>query len=70
MKQIIAIVKTCSVSCSILVNEATDCAIKEQMVLILTFVDKNDIIREDFVRFLKCKNGLTGAGSNQKLINF
>ena len=36
---------------SILVNEATDCAMKEQMVLILRFVDKNDIIREELYVF-------------------
>ena len=38
---------------SILADQATDCAIKEQMVLILRSVDKNHIIREAFVSFLE-----------------
>ena len=37
---------------SVLADEATDCAKKEQMALILRLVDKNNIIREEFVSFL------------------
>ena len=41
---------------------------EEQMALILRFNDKNNIIREQFVSFLQCKNGLTGVACIRPLI--
>ena len=55
---------------SILADEATDCAMKGQMALILRSVDKNNIIREEFVSFLECRNGLTGVGLYQTINKF
>ena len=43
---------------------------KEQMALILRFVDQNNIFREEFVSFLECKNGLTGVGLYQTINEF
>ena len=40
------------------------------MALILRFVDKNNIIREEFVRFLEYKNGLKGVGLYQTIKEF
>ena len=36
----------------------------------LRFVDKNNIIRQKFVSFLECKNGLTGVGLYQRINEF
>ena len=55
---------------SIDADEATDCAMKEQIALILRFVDKNNIIGEEFVSFLQCRNGLTGIGLYQTINEF
>lgn len=35
---------------SMAADEATDCDMKEKLALILWFVDKNDTVREEFVR--------------------
>ena len=45
---------------SIIADEAADCSNKEQLSLVLRFVDGTQNIREDFVRFLHCKWGLSG----------
>lgn len=45
----------------ILADEARDCSNKEQMSLVLRFVDSEMNIREEFIRFLHCKWGLSGA---------
>ena len=47
---------------SIIADEAADSSNKEQMSLVLRFVDQNMDIREDFIAFLHCKWGLDGAG--------
>ena len=46
---------------SIIADEAADCSNKEQMSLVLRFVDSNFNIREDFIKFIHCKWGLAGA---------
>ena len=46
---------------SILPDEASDCSNKEQMSLVLRFVDSDLNIREDFIKFIHCKWGLAGA---------
>ena len=45
---------------SILMDEATDCANIEQMSLVIRFVDKQFLIREDFLGFIPCTEGLSG----------
>ena len=66
---------------SILGDEATDCSLKEQLVLIFRFADKENSIREEFVNaFLDslgidisdsrgqgCDGAETVAGKNQRL---
>ena len=46
---------------SIIADEAKDSSHKEQMSLVLRFVDSNYNIREEFIAFLNCKWGLSGA---------
>ncbi|XP_046858539.1 52 kDa repressor of the inhibitor of the protein kinase-like [Xenia sp. Carnegie-2017] len=41
-------------------DEAADSSHREQMALILRFIDKNMDIREEFIAFLQCKWGLSG----------
>ena len=43
-----------------LCDEASDSSNKEQMAFVLRFVDEENNIREDFIRFIHCKDGLTG----------
>ena len=40
---------------------------KEQIALILRFVDKSNVIRQEFVSFLWCKNGLIDVGLYQTI---
>ena len=54
---------------SIITDEAADCSNKEQMFLVLRFVDDNQNIREDFVRLLHCKWGLSGADHASVIVN-
>ena len=46
---------------SIIADEAADSSGKEQMSLVLRFVDTKLNIREEFIAFLHCKWGLSGA---------
>ena len=52
---------------SILADEASDISNKEQLSLVLRFVDENNEIREEFICFLHCDSGLSGE-SLAKLI--
>ena len=45
---------------SVIADEASDCSNKEQLSLVLRFVDDICDVREDFVVFLHCKWGLSG----------
>ncbi len=45
---------------SILADEARDVSNKEQLPLVLRFVDTESTIREMFVGFFECKEGTTG----------
>ena len=58
MEKLVADVKE-SKHYTILTDEARDCSLKEQIALILRFVDKNSNIREEFVPFLECSYGLS-----------
>ena len=46
---------------SIIADEASDSSNKEQLSLVLRFVDDDNNIRQDFVKFLHCKWDLRGA---------
>ena len=45
---------------SVLADEATDCSSKEQMPIVLRYVDSNKEINERFVKFVECDDGMTG----------
>ena len=46
---------------SVIADEAADSSHKEKMSLVLRFVDSDMNIREEFIAFLHCKYGLSGA---------
>ena len=46
--------------CSIIAGKARDCSDKEQMSLLMRYVDSSLDIQGDFVSFVLCENGLTG----------
>ena len=45
---------------SVLADEAQDCSNKEQMPVIIRFVDKDKEMREEFFRFMLCDSGVSG----------
>ena len=45
---------------TILADEASDISCKEQLSLVIRFVDQKSIIREEFLGFLHCKDGTSG----------
>ena len=53
---------------SVLADEAVDVSVKEQMPLVLRFVDKDDQIREEFVGFVHCDTGTTGSALSEKIL--
>ena len=53
---------------SVIADEASDCSNKEQLSLVLRFVDDNCDVREDFVDFLHCKWGLSGESLAKLLL--
>ena len=66
-KQIIADVRA-SKFLSILADEVTDCSTKEQMPLVVRYVDRNREIQERFVTFIHCDSGISGKALKDKLI--
>ena len=48
---------------SVCADEVTDVANKEQLPLVVRFVDRDDTIREEFVDFVVCDTGTTGVAS-------
>ena len=54
---------------SIIADEAADCSNKEQLSLVLRFVDDDLNIREDFIQFIHCKWGLSGADLASVILN-
>ena len=50
-------------------DEAADCSNKEQMSVVIRFVDANNDIREEFIRFAECKNGTTGLELAKMILN-
>ena len=53
---------------SVIADEASDTSYKEQMSLVLRFVDKNFDVREEFLGFLHCKSGLSGKALSETLL--
>lgn len=45
---------------SVLADEAADCGNKEQMPVVLRYVDSNQEISERFVKYVDCQEGVTG----------
>ena len=45
---------------AVMADEAANCSNKEQMSVVIRFVDLHNEIREEFIRFSECKNGTTG----------
>ena len=54
---------------SIIGDEASDSSNKEQLSLVLHFVDDDDNIREDFVKCPHCKWGLDGADLAKRILD-
>lgn len=55
---------------SIIADEASDSSHKEQMSLVLRYVDTEMEIREEFVAFLYCKWGLSGAQLSKLILDY
>ena len=53
---------------AILADEAADVSNIEQMPLVIRFVDHSSIIREEFLGFVKCDEGMTGEAISKKIL--
>ena len=54
---------------SIMAGEVRVCSNKEQMPLILRYINRNGEIQERFLKFIKCDNGISGDALKDKIIN-
>ena len=45
---------------SIIADEATDISNKQQLALVIRYLDSSNDIREDFMKFIHCDDGVTG----------
>ena len=54
---------------SILADEVADCSNKEQMPLVLRYVDPEGEIQERFVKFIHCDTGTSGKALATKIVN-
>ena len=54
---------------SILADEVTDCSTKEQMPLVLRYVDSENKINKRFIKFIHCDEGVTGKALSDKILN-
>ncbi|XP_066924627.1 52 kDa repressor of the inhibitor of the protein kinase-like [Clytia hemisphaerica] len=54
---------------SVLADEATDVSNKEQMALVLRYLSQNNVIKEEFVNFIHCKNGTTGQALSEIILD-
>ena len=56
---------------TIIADEVTDCSNKEQLSLVLRYVNQEDNqIREDFTAFVECDCGITGRALADKILTF
>ena len=53
---------------SIIADEVRDCSNTEQLSLILRYVDSNCQVKEEFVKFIECDAGTSGAELSDKII--
>ena len=53
---------------TVLADEAVDASSKEQMPIVLSFLDINRTIREEFVDFVHCDFGMTGKPLAKRII--
>jgi hypothetical protein len=51
---------------SVSADEAADCANKEQLPLVIRYVDEANCIQERFVDFILCDTGVTGSALAQR----
>ena len=56
---------------SIVADEVTDCSNKEQLSLVLRYINPENLqIREDFVQFIECDAGISGRALAEKMTSF
>ncbi len=56
---------------TVIADEVTDCSNKEQLSLVLRYVNATDNqIREDFVAVIECDCGVTGSAIAAKILTF
>ena len=48
-------------------GEYNDDANKEQLTIVIRYVNEDDEICEDFVEFVECENGITGLALAEKI---
>ena len=53
----------------ILADEASDCSRKEQLALIIRYIDSENKITERFLRFVHCDDGLSGKKLAEKILS-
>ena len=58
-----------SIFFSILCDEAVDCSNTEQMSLVLRYINSDNEICEDFLRFIECKTGTSGLSLSLNVLN-
>ena len=51
---------------SVMADECSDVANKEQLAIVIRYVNEDDEICEDFVEFVECENGITGLALAEK----
>ena len=52
---------------SVMADECSDVANKEQLAIVIRYVNEDDEICEDFVEFVECENGITGLALAEKI---
>ena len=56
---------------TLIADEVTDCSNKEQLSLVLRYVDRESSqIREDLVSFVECDTGVSGKDIANKMLSF
>lgn len=54
---------------SVIADEVTDSSNREQLSLVLRYIDSNGHIQEDFVDFMECDEGITGQAIADKILS-
>ena len=55
---------------TVLADEATHCSNMEQMAIVLRFIDNFFKVKEEFLGFIPCTNGLSGEALSAEIKNF